>query len=742
VKKELDIDDTQILYIGTYPPRECGIATFTKDLSSSIDKRSPSLKSKIIAMNNNGVNIYNYSKKVVYQMSDTDMNDYIETAKKINTNPEIKLICIQHEFGIFGGVWGDYLLAFLEIIEKPVVITFHSVLPNPDNKLKKVVLAISECVQEIVVMTRTAVNILREEYGVDTPIKIIPHGIPTTPFENQEKEKKRLGYENNIILSSFGMLSRGKGYEQVIDALPEIVKEYPNLLYLIIGETHPIVRKKDGEEYRNFLTRKIKKLGLEKNVKFYNKYLALEEIIQYLKATDIYISSSTNPNQITSGTLAYAMGCGRAVISTPFLHAKDALSFNKGIIVKMGNSDSFNKAILSLLRNPNLREEMEKESYYYTRHMTWPNVAISYSRMFSKYIGFEEEKVSLPKIDTSHLVKLTDKFGIIQFSVQSTPDKNSGYTLDDNARAILICTKHYDKFKEYDQLSLIKTYLDYIDYVQKEDGRLLNFVDKRKKIDEKNWSEDAHGRAIWALGYLISSQNIPEDFKRDAEVILLKALKPLNQIKSPRALSFMIMGLYYYNQTKNLPSIKALIKEFADGLLKLYETNSSEKWKWFENYLSYGNSKLPEALLYAYLSTHEDKFLEVGLESLDFLSGETFIEGVFAPIGQNGWYEQNKKRAYYDQQPIEAAYMVQTLILAYKITHNRMYKNMALKAFQWFIGKNSLNQVVYNESTGGCFDGIGENSINLNQGAESTISFLLARLSLTDFDSKEMNANF
>ncbi len=730
-------EDSHILYMGTYPPRECGIATFTKDVTNAIEKRLPtSINTGIVAMNNNGVNIYNYPKQVVHQVSDTDMNDYIETANKVNSSRNIQLVNIQHEFGIFGGERGDYLLTFLEIVDKPVVITFHSVLPDPDERLKKVVQAISEKVKCIVVMTQKGVEILREDYGVESPIQVIPHGIPVTSFEDQTQEKANLGYSDKIVLSSFGMMSSGKGYESVIESLPEIVKKFPNLIYLIVGETHPNVRREEGEEYRNYLTKKIKELGLEGHVKFYNKYLTLEEIIKYLKATDIYVVSNKEPSQITSGTLSYAMGCGRAVISTPFLHAKDAIDSNRGILTEFEDPESFTKAISHLLENPELRKSMEKNAYYYTRHMTWPNVAIHYCDLFKKYTDLNSEGIDAqPKVDISHLMKLTDDFGIIQFANQSTPDLESGYTLDDNARAILVCVKHYEKFREFKQLNLIRTYLDYIKYVQKEDGKLYNLVDKHKKI-YGDWSEDAQGRAIWALGYLLSSPSMPEDFRNDAESILLKSLKSSSEIKSPRAISFMIQGLYFYNNLKNSHNVRFKIKQLADILLDLYEKNSNPSWRWFENALTYANNKLSEALLYAYLSTGNRNYLDVGLESFNFLMSETFEGETFVPIGQREWYVQGQKRSYYDQQPIEAAYMVQTLILAYKISRNEKYREKAIQTFKWFTGKNSLNQVIYNEVTGGCHDGLGENSINLNQGAESTISYLLARLSLMDLRLK------
>ena len=357
-----DFGEASILYLSTYPPRECGIATFARDLISSIDKRiSPSIKTGVVAMNRNGVNIYNYPKKVVHQMSDTDMNDYIELAKRVNSSDKIKLVNIQHEYGMFGGEWGDYILAFLELVEKPVVLTLHCILPEPNDKLKRVVKAISEAVDCIVVMADKGVEILREVYEVDSDIQVIPHGIPVATFESQDKEKANLGYEDKIILSSYGLMSRNKGYEQVIKALPRVVEKYPNLLYIIIGETHPDIRKHEGEEYRNYLTKLIKRLGLEGNVKFYNKYITDKEKIKYLKATDIYLAASNDPTQITSGTMPTAMGCGRAIISTPFLHAKDIVSNERGHLVKFNDPESFTHAILDLLDNPEYRRKMEKK---------------------------------------------------------------------------------------------------------------------------------------------------------------------------------------------------------------------------------------------------------------------------------------------------------------------------------------------------------------------------------------------
>jgi len=721
-----------ILYMCTYPPRECGIATFSKDLTTAIDRKfAHSIKSKILAMNNDLTNIYNYPEDVIFQISDADIQEYINIAKKINMADKIKLVNIQHEFGIFGGEYGSYLIAFLEIIEKPVIITFHSILPKPDDKMKKIVQTLAEKSECMIVMSKIAANILREVYGIKTGIEIVPHGIPTVSFSHPTTEKTRMGYKDRIILSSFGMINPGKGYEHVIDALPKVIAKFPNILYLIVGETHPVVRRREGEQYRNFLEKKVKKLKLENNVKFYNKYVKLKEIVQYLQATDIYISSNTDPNQVTSGTLSYAAGTGRAVVSTPFLHAKELVTPDIGELVKFGDSESFANAIIKVLSHPKLKSDMERNAYAKTRNMTWDNVALAYMEIFKKHVGmFEEFGIKIPSVKLNHVIKLTDDFGMIQFANNTHPDISSGYALDDNARAMIVCCMHYNTFKDSSKLSLIKEYMNFISHTQQSDGRFFNFVNHARDIDLEQWSDDPHGRALWSLGFLINTPGIPNDMKANAEQMFKKALPIVDNIRSPRAVAFNILGLYFYNKAKPDVENTQKIKELADYLVKLYNNCSSDKWHWFEGYLTYSNSKLPEALFYSYLATKEKKYLDVAQKTLDFLSSITFDDGIFAPIGQNGWYMKNGQKAHFDQQPVDTASMVQTLLLANKITNKSSYLKDAVKAFQWFLGRNCLNRIVYDESTGGCHDGIGESAINLNQSAESTISYLIARLSL------------
>jgi glycosyltransferase involved in cell wall biosynthesis len=716
--------------MATYPPRECGIATFTKDLITAMDKKfSPSIKSKILVMNNNNDINYENIKDVLFDIVDNDISTYKKAAKKVNKINSIRLINIQHEFGIFGGEYGNYLIKFLEIVKKPVVISFHTVIPNPKDKLKKIVRKLAKKSSYLVVMTNKGIDILRKDYDIKKEIFLIPHGTPTVSFDDSIREKTAMGNDDKIVLSSFGLMNSGKGYEYVIQSLTEVVKKYPNILYLIIGETHPVVRKKEGEKYRNFLEEKVKECNLEKNVKFYNRYMTLEEIVKFLLATDIYISSNLDPNQIVSGTLAYAIACGRAIISTPFIYANDIIAPERGLLVKFRDPNSYSKALIKILSNPALKEEMEKNNYSFSRSMIWPNVAISYYNTFKRVIlDLENWRMPYPEIKFDHIKNLTDDFGIIQFANYAKPDKLSGYTLDDNARALLACTLYYKLFKDNAKLKLMKIYLNFIKYVYKNENKLYNFVTCKKIVNLEQWSEDAHGRAMMALGHLIATTNIPIELRVEAELIFKNAIKVVDKIRSPRAIAFILIGLYFYNVIKNSEVIR--FKKLADYLAQLYKACNSENWNWFENYITYSNSKLPEALFFCYKATKDDKYLIIAKESLDFLISISFKDGIFAPIGQNGWYHKNGHNASYDQQPVDVGSMVQTLNIAYDITKENRYMKLSIEVFNWFLGKNSLNQEVYNDLTGGCHDGIGEYSLNMNQGAESSISYLLARLSL------------
>ncbi len=733
---EEDEDDPNhqtICFLGNYPPKECGIATFTKDLSSAINRKFyPELKSQIIALNDDA-NIYNYDQNVVLEINKDDIDDYISKAKEINENNNIKLVCIQHEFGIFGGEYGDHIIPFLELIEKPIVVIFHSVLPNPNSAIKRIVNSLCEKSSATVIMAKKAIEILKNDYGInEDKLFFIPHGIPNVPLVSPSIAKNKIHFGNRTILSSFGLLSRGKGIEYMIRALPKLVEKYPDILYLIIGETHPMVKKEEGEKYRNELMNEIEKLGLKNHVRFFNKFLSLQEIIEYLSATDIYVCTNLDKNQIVSGTLSYAMGCGKAVVSSPIEYAKEVLSQDRGIVVEEKNPDSYALAINTVLSNPDYRKSIEKNVYAYSRSMTWQNVAISYRKLFNRVLKLQDKTMeNLPEINLDHLIRMTDNFGMTQFCNYSEPDISSGYTIDDNSRALITSILHNRIYNSMESQNLSKIYLNFIGQCQDESG---NFKNNFKNDNEtlNSHSDDSFGRAIWALGYATNKSEDLETIQK-SEQYLKKSLNFLDGIKSPRAIAFAIIGLYHYYQKNPNTEILTLIKKLADCLVQRYNLECSEDWHWFENVLSYSNSKLPEALYLAYGITQNKEYLQIAESSLKFLTELIFLEGKICLIGQKGWYKQNGKRALFDQQPVDASSLVNTYLTAFSITKNDEYYKNAIESIHWFYGNNHLEQMIYDETTGGCFDGIGKYVLNMNQGAESTLSHLIARLFIEEF---------
>jgi glycosyltransferase involved in cell wall biosynthesis len=725
------IKKNSVVYLSTYPPRECGIATFTSDLAGSIDKQfHAEIKTKIAAINESPTSFYTYSPKVRNIITATNVEDYVELARTINTSHDIKLVHVQHEFGIFEGEWGDYIIPFLQVVQKPVVITLHSVLPNPNDRLSRTMRVIGKAVKAFIVMNDRSREILETQYDIPrSKIQTIPHGAPQTTFETTKTAKIELGLQGRVILSTFGMLSEDKGIQYAIRALPNIVRRHPRLLYLVIGATHPVVRRNDGEVYRNFLLREVEKLGLKDHVKFYDKYLTLEEIIMYLKATDVYIAPNINPQQSVSGTLSYALACGRAVISTPTEYARYVISRTNGAIAEFKNPASIEKALRELLGDDKLLRSMHANAYRNTRHMTWPNVAAAHVRLYKKLADFQSEKKVFPAIKFDHIHRLTDDFGILQHARYSRPEKRFGYSTDDISRALLVCAIHYEAAKQHELLRLMNVYLRFLKFSQRHDGSFSNIVTYQRRRDTTRES-DVLGRALWALGCVASRETLPEEIIREADRLFQHSLRGLQFLESPRARAFAMIGLSSYVQCYPKKNVHSALSDMANRQMKLYQQYSSPDWQWFEDELTYSNSKLSESLLYAYSVTGKKKYLDVAEHTLTFLSSITFGKHYYSPIGQAGWYHRDKKRAYFDQQPEDAASMVETKILAYKLTGAKSHLEDAHDAFQWFLGKNHLEQTVYDQGTGGCHDGVGQNMLNMNQGAESTLSYLLARLAI------------
>jgi len=746
-----------IVCLATFPPRQCGIATFTADLTNAIDQMfGPSVKSKIVAMNLTEVSHFPYPDKVILQINQPRREDYVNAANKLNQLKEVKLVNIQHEFGIFGGEYGSHLLCFLEKLQKPIVTTLHTVLPAPDERMRNLVQAIMKYSKGIIVMTHSSREILKKDYGLDPDrIQVIPHGIHHVTYRTSEYVKSALGISGKLILSTFGFLSPSKGVEYVIEALPKVVEKFPNVRFLIAGVTHPVVLGQEGETYRNFLTKKVHQLGLSNYVSFYNTYFDVNKLLQFLEATDVYLSTSLNPNQAVSGTLSYALGSGRPVISTAFAQAKQDITSEVGILIDFKNPPAFTDAIIKLLGNDRLRLQMGKNAYFRTRYMAWENVALSYLKYFSQFVPeLTQGQRKLPPIKLAHLAKLTDNFGIIQFAKLTEPDLSSGYTLDDNARALIVATLHYKKFRIHSSLKLASIYLNFLYRVAKPDGYFDNYVNSNRAIDEqKNLQEnleDANARGLYALALVSTTKQIPKRIRYQAHSLFEQSFQKDIAFSSPRAIAFYIKALNcllskwpglrsHFGGVGKEPKVLTVLRYYCEQLMALYEKSHSSDWEWFEHYLTYSNAILPEALLLGYKITGERRYLEVSEKTLNFLIKHTFSarggpasggkDSMYVPVGQSGWFPKEGTRQYFDQQPEDVAATVEVLNTMFQVTNGKHYKELANIAFNWFLGDNVLGQVVYDRTTGGCHDGIGEKFINLNQGAESTISYLFARLS-------------
>jgi glycosyltransferase involved in cell wall biosynthesis len=679
---------------------------------------------------------YEYPKEVKYRINTQLEAHFIALSTKINADKNIAMVFLQHEFGLFGGIYGDYLLKFMKHLKRPIATTFHSVLPNPDQKLKKVVRKIADYSNFLVVMTSISKSILIRDYGIaERKITVISHGTHlVASFDDLQYKIKNL-FSDRIVLTTFGLLNQGKSIETALEALPQIIKKFPNVIYLIIGKTHPEVLKWEGEKYRNFLYEKVQELHLENNVRFINKYLSLEELMDYLQRTKIYLFTSKDPNQAVSGTLAYAMACGCPVIATPIPHAKEFLN-GAGVNYDFQNANQLAQKTIELLNNPKLLKEMRLNALHKISPTSWQNSAIAHIDLVknnSNKLKIELQ-YEIPEISLNHIKRMTTEDGLIQFSAIATPNIQSGYTLDDNARALIAVTKHYQLTNEETDLELIDIYLKFILLCQQENGSFLNYVDKDGNFTPNNSNEnleDANGRAIWALGEFISLQEIiPNNLIRKAKFSIEKALINIHKFRSPRAVSFAIKGLYFYNLDTQSPRINYIITSLADNLVSKYRGISDKKWKWFEDYLTYANSILPEAMLFAGLSTGSELYKNIAKTSFDFLLDLTFKEDQIKVISNQGWYHRGKVVNQFGEQPIDVAYTILALQTFYQVYEDENYKEKMKIAFDWFLGKNHLRQIVYNPKTGGCYDGLEENHINLNQGAESTISYLLSRLAL------------
>jgi len=740
----------KIAVITTYPPRECGIATFTENLIRALPLKTEGKKediSVLVVALTDKEGAYVYPDIVKYSIRESHQKDYLKAADFINYSADICIL--QHEFGIFGGNNGVYILPLINRLKIPLMVTFHTILKDPSFGEKAILTEIGKRADKIVVMSRIAVNFLMEIYQIPRrKITIIQHGFPEFDYVNHEHYKQKFHLENKIVLTTFGLLSRGKGIETVIRALPSVAEKFPNVVYMIIGKTHPGVVKVSGEEYRHFLKRLVQKNKMGKHVVFIDSFLEEPDLCAYLSATDIYITPYPNEAQITSGTLSYAVGSGAAVVSTPYWHATELLDKRRGMLFPFNDHEGLAYVLLQLLENPTKMKTLRNRAFSYGQKATWPLQGKKYLKTAETAIKkyktpkiYKEKIIDLallPSLNLSHIKRLTDSTGILQHARYNIPDYHHGYCLDDNARALLVMNMVYERQKEPDAINLMSTYLSYINYMQNPDGSFRNFLSYDHKYLDKKSSEDAFGRTMWALGFLLAHPPNDASFQI-AHRLFDSSVSLFQQLNSWRGIANTLLGINYY--LKRFPWDEGMVTtmaELADKLTNAYEKESSPDWQWFEPILTYDNGLMPAALFCTYEKTEQEKYLKVAEESMNFLESVIFKGDHIALIGNEGWYRKGEKRARFSQQPIDAMAMVLMYEKAYLVTENKKdYLHKMFTSFMWFLGENDLRLPLYDYETKGCCDGLEKKGVNRNQGAESTLAYLLAHLIVLEAFEKE-----
>ncbi len=735
----------RIAFIGNYLPRRCGIATFTTDLCEAVAAESEATTCIALPVNDTAAG-YDYPSRVRFELTEKDVESYRRAADFLNIN-DVNLVCLQHEYGIFGGRAGSHILTLLRELRMPIVTTLHTILVEPDADQRRVMSEIANLSDRLVVMSQRGKDFLTEIFDVSSDkIDLIPHGIPDVPFVDPSFHKDLFGVEGKMVLLSFGLLSASKGIENVIEALPAILADHPNVVYMILGETHPHVKETDGEAYRLSLQWLARERGVEGNVIFHNRFVSLDELMEFIGAADIYITPYLNQAQITSGTLAYTLGAGKAVISTPYWYAEEMLSEERGVLVPFRDPAALARKVTELLNDEAKRHAMRKRAYLFGRAMIWPQVARRYHETFERARaerrhfsdpGFtvkalDKHPGELPLLKLDHLLNMTDETGILQHSVFTIPNYHEGYTTDDNARALIVSALLEDVSNQ-EAFQLASRYLAFIWYAYNaESGRFRNFMNYQRTWLEENGSDDSHGRALWALGTVLGRSHTPA-LQSMASWLFEQALPAILETTSPRAWAFALIGIHeYLRRFEGDRRASQVQEELSQKLLNLYERCRTDDWRWYEEGLTYCNAVLPHASLICGHSVKSASMIEAGLESLTWLADIQRANkgGHFVPIGSNGFYRKSGERARFDQQPVEGQAMVSACLEAYRITQDSRWRKEAQRAFEWFLGRNDLNLSIYDPTTGGCRDGLHADRPNENLGAESTLAFLQSLLEL------------
>ena len=737
-----------VAVIGNYLPRLCGIATFTTDLVEALSAEAPEINCWAVAMNDK-LEGYAYPEKVRFVVNQNRLADYSVASEFLNIG-QTDIVCVQHEYGIFGGPAGSHILKLLGELRMPIVTTLHTVLKDPSPEHREVMHKLSDLSDKLIVMSRKAFGFLKDIYDVpDEKIAFIHHGIPDMPFIDPNFYKDKFGVEGKKVILTFGLLSPNKGIENVLLALPSVIKEHPDVTYILLGATHPHIIKEHGEAYRISLQQLVRKLNISDHVVFHNRFVELKELCEFLGAADIYVTPYLEEGQITSGTLAYAMGTGKAIISTPYWYASEMLAEERGVIVPFRDPDAITENINDLLDNDKKLQTMRKKAYTFCRDATWKEVSRRYLEVFSevqlnrsqnprpRHLYIENIKsitnFDLPEMKIDHLKSLTDDTGILQHATHTVPDRNHGYCTDDNARALMVAAMGGEfsvtNSKCFDSLS--SQYLSFLLHsFNLETGRFRNFMTYDRQWIEEEGSEDAHGRALWGIGQSVDFLNNPGQMAMSM-TLFNKAIIAVEHFKSPRALAFTLVGINaYLHKFSGDSDVRRVRNIIANRLFDQFNNNTTENWPWLENALNYANGKLPHALLLSGQWMQRNDMIDIGLSSLKWLLTIQTEDNHFVPIGNNGWYEKDHAKARFDQQPIEANAMIGACVEAFNITRDKTWIDNAVMCFNWFLGHNDLNMSLYDPKTGGCRDGLMADGINQNEGAESTLAWLLSLMTL------------
>jgi glycosyltransferase involved in cell wall biosynthesis len=737
----------KVAVIGTYPPRQCGIATFTSDLCDALAAGHPEVACVVLPVNDTPTG-YAYSPRVRFEIEKGDIASYRRAADFLNIN-KVDVVCVQHEYGIYGGPAGSYIVALLRALRMPVVTTLHTILRDPDPLQRSVLEELIQRSDRLVIMTERSKTFLEELYGAPAAkIDIISHGIPDMPFVDPNFYKDQCGVEDRLVLLTFGLLSPSKGVEYVIEALPAILERHPNVVYVVSGVTHPAVKRRDGESYRLSLERLVQARGVDQHVIFYNRFVDLEALIELIGAADIYITPYLNQAQSVSGTLAYAVGAGKAVVSTPYWHAEELLADGRGVLVPFRDPQAIAAQVTALLDNEAERDAMRKRAYLFGREMIWPTVARRYVESFERArqersrrprVTFatktlREPPAKLPAVNLDHLRRLTDDVGVLQHAIFTVPNYTEGYTTDDNARALIAAVllaeaggPATDDARRLEART--RTFLWHA--FNQEAGRFRNFLSFERRWNEEVGSEDSQGRALWALGTVLG-RSPHEGLRGPVGRLFDAALPAVLTFTSPRAWAFGLFGIQeYLCRFSGDRAARQAREVVAERLLEAYQRYHAPDWPWFEDIVAYCNASMPHALLECGRRMARPDMVETGLAALEWLVHiQRSREGHFVPIGSNGFYRRGGERARFDQQPVEAQTMVSACLAAYTVTGEARWREEAQRAFEWFLGRNDLGLPLYDPSTGGCRDGLHPDRVNENQGAESTLAFLLALLEM------------